>query len=143
MLSVGLSLASYALRKSVLTANILLFVLWFSVGYSPSHWLDRIDLGTVQVDGKSVPSAIYIGNPKQREAEAIALVRVTGAESYFIDFDSESFREASDHDFVNLGVGAWTWRPMNEGKFRPPLPFLHVNECRIQRSDGRIVTIAF
>src|SRR3954470_1677310 len=38
---------------------------------------------------------------------------------------------------------AWTWKPMNQGQFRPPLPYLNVNECRIPMSDGRVVTVAF
>jgi len=32
---------------------------------------------------------------------------------------------------------------MNQGQFRPPLPFLNVNECRIPMADGRVMTVAF
>lgn len=143
LLSAGLSFAAYAVRKSLLISNILLLILWFNIGYAPRHWLDRVDFGNVQVDDKPVPSAVYMGNPKRTEAEAIALVRVPGVGSYLINFDSESIREASEHDFAILGAGAWTWNPMDEGQFSPPLPFLHVNECRIKRSDGRVIKIVF
>jgi len=67
---------------------------------------------------------MYIGNPTFSEAEAIALVRVPSVGNYFVDFGSETFREASSQEVVVLPVGVWSWKPMNQGQFRPPLPFL-------------------
>ena len=86
---------------------------------------------------------MYIGNPTLSEAEAIALVHVLGVGDYFVDFSSETFPEASTHDFVDWHAGVWTWKPMTQAQFRPPLPFLQVNEYRIPLSDGRVVSIAF
>jgi hypothetical protein len=90
-----------------------------------------------------VSAAVYIGNPTSNEADAIALVHVPSVGNYLVDFSSETFREASSDEVVVLNVGAWTWNPMKQGQFRAPLPFLHVNECRIPISDGRVMTIMF
>ena len=141
--SAVVSVGSYAFRRTFLIANFLLLFMWFDLGYAPSHWLDRVDFGSVSVNGQRVPAAVYIGNPNFSEAEEIAFVHVPGTGNYFVDFSSENFREALSNEVVVLPFGAWTWKPMNRGQFRPPLPYLHVNECRIPTSDGRVVTLAF
>jgi hypothetical protein len=143
LVSVVVSIGAYAFRRSFLIANSLLLFMWFDIGYAPNHWLDRVDFGIVSVNGQSVPAAVYIGNPTLSEAEAIAFVHVPGIGNYFVDFSSENFRESSSHEAVVLYFGAWTWKPMNQGQFHPPLPYLHVNECRIPMSDGRVMTVAF
>lgn len=143
LLSLVVSLSTYAFRGSLLFANTLLLVMWFSIAYAPGHWLDREDLGSVRVNGRPVPSMVYIGDPRRSEAEAIALVHVPGVGDYFVDFGEETFRGTSNHEFVNLRCGAWTWKPMTSGQFRPPLPFVNVNEVRIPLNDGRVVTINF
>lgn len=143
LLSIIVSIATYAGRRSLLLANILLLTMWFGIAYAPEHWLAREDIGTVTVDDHPVPAVIYIGNPRQSEAEAIALVHVPKVGDYFFDFGEETFREASKNEFIPLHYGAWTWKSMIHGQFRPPLPFRHVNECRIPLSDGRVVTVAF
>ena len=86
---------------------------------------------------------MYIGNPRQSEAESIGLVHVPGVGDYFLDFGEETFRRASKREVVTLPFGAWTWRQITGGKFSPPLPFQHVNECRIPLSGGRVLTVAF
>jgi|SRR5579864_766198 len=143
LLSLAASIGTYAYRGSLLTANALLLVMWFSIAYAPAHWLEREDFGSVKVNDHPVAATLYIGNPRLSEAEAIALVHVPGVGDYFIDFSEETFREASKREFVNLYYGAWTWKAMTKGEFRAPLPFLNVNECRIPLSDGRVVTVTF
>ncbi len=143
LLSVVVSIGAYAFRRAFLVANFLLLFMWFDIGYAPSHWLERVDFGSVSVNGQPVRAAVYIGNPTLSEAEAIAFVHVPGVGNYFVDFSSENFREASSYEVIVLHFGAWSWKPMNQGQFRPPLPYLHVNECRIPMSDGRVVTLAF
>ena len=143
LVSVMVSVGAFAFRRSFLIANSLLLFMWFDIGYAPTHLLERVDFVSVSVNGQPVPAAVYIGNPTSREAEAVALVHVQSVGNYLIDFSSETFREASPHEVVVLNFGAWTWKPMKQGQFRAPLPFLHVNECRIPMSDGRVMTIAF
>jgi hypothetical protein len=142
-LSLAVSTCTYAHRKSLVTANTLLLVMWFSIAFAPGHWLEREDFGSVKVDSRPVPSAVYIGDPRLGGAEAIALVHVPGVGDYFVDFGEETFREASKHEFISLHYGVWTWKPMTSGQFRPPLPFINVNEVRIPLHDGRVVTITF
>jgi hypothetical protein len=139
----ALSIGAKSFRWSLLVANFLLLIMWFSIAYSPEHWLEREDFGSVRVDDRPVPATVYIGNPRQSEAEAIALVHVPNVGDYLVDFSEETFREASKHEFIALYYGAWTWKPMTHGRFGPPLPFREVNECRIPLSDGRVVTVAF
>jgi hypothetical protein len=143
LVSVMASIGAYAFRRSFLIANSLLLFMWFDIGYAPSHLLERADFGSVSLNGQHVSAAIYIGNPTSDEAEAITLVHVPSVGNYLVDFGSETFREASSHEVVVLNFGAWTWKPMKDGQFRAPLPFLHVNECRIPLADGRVMTIAF
>lgn len=143
LLSVVVSICAYAFRRTLLTASTLLLFMWFDIGYAPTHWLERVDFGNVTVDGQPMPAAVYIGNPTLSEAEAIALVHVPGIGNYFVDFSSENYREASSYEVIVSHFGAWTWKPMNQGQFRPPLPYLQVNECRIPMSDGRVMTVAF
>ncbi len=126
---------------ALLVANFLLLFMWFDIGYAPSHCLERVDFGSVSLNGQPVAAAVYI--PTLSEAEAIAFVHVPGLGNYFVGFSSEDFRETSSHEVIVLHFGAWTWKPMNRGQFRPPLPYLHVNECRIPMSDGRVMTVAF
>ena len=123
-ISIVVCIGAYAFRRSLLIANCLLLFTWFDLGYAPSHWLSREDFGSVRVDGQPVAATMYIGNPTFSEAEAIALVRVPSVGNYFVDFGSETFREASSQEVVVLPVGVWSWKPMNQGQFRPPLPFL-------------------
>jgi hypothetical protein len=138
-----LSLRARSFRAGLSLANLLLLVMWFSIAYAPQHWLERTSFERVTVDGRPVPATMYMGNPRQSEAEAIALVHVPGVGDYFVDFGDETFRAASTHEVVALPFGAWTWRQMTHGKFGPPLPFRNINECRIPLSGGRVLTVGF
>jgi hypothetical protein len=138
-----LSIRASSFRLGFSLANFLLFVMWFSIAYAPQHWLERMDFESVTVDGHAVSATMYIGNPRQSEAEAIALVHVPGVGDYFLDFGAETFRAASEHEVITLPFGAWTWGQMTRGTFGPPLPFRNVNECRIPLSGGRVLTVAF
>jgi hypothetical protein len=140
---VVLSIRASSFRLGLLVANFLVLVMWFSIAYAPQHWLERFDFATVKVDDRPVPAKMYIGNPRQSEAETIAIVHVPGVGDYFLDFSEETFREASKHELVALPFGAWTWRRMSHGKFDPPLSFRNVNEYRIPLSGGRVLTVAF
>ena len=73
------------------------------------------------VDAVPVPATVYIGNPRQSEAEAIALVHVPNVGDYLVDFSEETFRQASKPEFITLYYGAWTWKPMTHGRFGPAL----------------------
>jgi len=102
-----------------------------------------MDVVSVRVDDRPIPATMYLGKPRQSEAEAFAVVEVPGVGDYFLNFGEETFREASKHEFVALPFGAWTWRIMSHGEFGAPLPFRNVNEYRIQLSGGRVLTVAF
>jgi hypothetical protein len=78
---------------------------------------------TVTVDDRPVRADVYIGQPTENQAEAIALVQVPGAGDYFLDFEEERYREASDHEFIRLGNNVWTLKSMRDGRFLALLPF--------------------
>lgn len=143
LLSLVASVGAYGFRRTSLIANCLLLFMWFDIGYAPNHLLSRADFGNVKVSGQPVAAVAYIGDPTLSEAEQVALIHVPSVGNYFFDFSSETFREASSQEVVVLPFAAWTWRPMNQGQFRPPLPSLHENECRIPTADGRVITVAF
>ena len=114
---------------------------WFA--YTPEHWMRQVAFGTVKVDDQPVRADVYIGNPTQSEAEAIALVHVPGVGDYFLNFDDEHYREASNREFVRLLGGVWTFKSMRAGHFGTSLPFRHPNELRIASSNGHTVTVQF
>ncbi len=60
-------------------ANVALITLWVTIAYAPAHWLGhwRVE-GTVRVDGRQVGATLFLGNPYDSEAEAIALVDIPG-----------------------------------------------------------------
>ena len=115
-------------------------VLWFV--YAPEHWLHAINSAAVRVDGRPVRAEVYIGQPTDNEAQAIALVHVPDVGDYFLDFEEEEYREASSRDFVRMKRGAWTLKSMRDGHFLVPLPFQKLNEFRFS-SRGRIVAVQF
>ena len=114
--------------------------LW--VVYAPAHWLTPF-AGTVMVDERPTQADLYIGHPTNSEAEAIAFVHVPKVGNYLLDFEQEKYREASDHEFVRFKRGVWTFAPMNEGRFVPPLPFRGINEFHLPTSNGHTVTVRF
>ena len=65
--------------------------------------LHKLAFVTVIVDSRPVRADAYIGHPTENQAEAIALVQVPGKGDYFLDFEEEQCREASDHEFMRLG----------------------------------------
>ena len=110
--------------------------------YTPAHWLTPFT-GAVTVDERPVQADLYIGHPTNSEAEAIAFVHVPGVGDYFLDFEQEKYREASSSEFMRFKRGVWTFAPMNEGRFVPPLPFRGINEFRLPPSNGHTVTVQF
>lgn len=124
-----------------LLAAVALTSLW--IVYSPGHWLSRITLAKVSIDDRPVRADLFIGNPTHSEAEAIVLVHVPGAGDFFLNFLDESYREASDHEFVRLPRGIWTFKSMRQGRFVAPLHSVNLNEFRIASSSGHIVTVQF
>jgi hypothetical protein len=115
--------------------------LWFL--YVPGHWLTRVGFGTVTVDDRPAQADLYIGHPAQNQAEAIAFVHVPAVGDYFLDFEGEAYREASNHEFVRLNRGVWTFRSMNKGPFGALLPFRKVNELRFSSSKGHTIFVQF
>lgn len=113
------------------------------VAYAPEHRLRRVEFATVKVDERPVRSDIYIGHPTENQAEAIALVHVPGMGDWFLDFEEEEYREASNREFIQVGRSIWTRKPMRDGHFLSPLPPQRLNEFRIHASNGQIVTVQF
>jgi hypothetical protein len=137
------SISAPTTRASLTLANFVLATLWFTFGYAPQHWLSRVEIDPVRVGEQQVLAVAYFGNPRQSEAEAIALVHVPNVGDYYFDFGHERFRQASDWDFVRLHYGAWSLARMTQGRWRDPLPSLRMNECRLPLQDGRVLTIPF
>jgi hypothetical protein len=110
--------------------------------YAPKHLLTPF-IGTVTVDEHVVRADLYIGNPTNREAEAISFVHVPRVGDYFLDFEQEKYREASSNEFMRFTRGVWTFAPMNEGRFVEPLPSLEMNQFRFRSSNGQLVVVQF
>ena len=123
-----------------MTVGLVCGVLW--IVYAPAHWLTPFG-AAVTVDDHPARADIYIGNPTQSEAEAIAFVHVPGVGDYFLDFENEGFREASSREFIRFKRGVWTLVAMNRGRFAAPLPFRRINEFHFQTSNGHTVTVQF
>jgi hypothetical protein len=134
---------TYSRKWLLALANILLVSLWISFAYEDGHWLERVDFGSVKVDDRPVPATVYMGHPTDMEAEAVALAHVPGLGDYFLDFDRETFREASRREFIGLHYGVWTLRPMRQGQFRALLPFHNLNEFRVPLAGGHVLTVEF
>jgi hypothetical protein len=128
-----------------LIAGLLLLTLIagaFWLIYAPTHWLTPFT-GVVTVGERPAQADLYIGHPANSEAEAIAFVHVQGVGDYFLDFEQEKYREASSKEFMRFKRGVWTFTPMNEGRFVPPLPFRGINEFHLPPSNGHTVTVRF
>jgi len=139
----GIASIAYAGRWQLPLANLFLLTLWVGIVYVPAHWLGRVDFGSVKVDDRLVPAAVYFGNPTDSEAETITLVHVPGVGDYFFDVSEETFRQASKNEFIQLHYGVWTFRSIRQGEFRPQLPDRNPNECRIALAGGHMLTIEF
>ena len=134
--------ATWTWKKGLLVSSVLVVLialLWLA--FSPTHWLRRVDFGTVSVDGQQVQADIYFGNP-EGEAEAIALVQLKGGADYFLDFGSEKVRQGHQSEYVRLLMGVWCFRSMQTGTFHEPLAG-NLNEFRIPTQDGHIVSVQF
>ena len=131
---------SFKLIAGLLLLAVIAGGLWLL--YAPAHWLTPF-IGTVTVDERPAHADLYIGNPTDNEAEAIAFVHVSGVGDYFLDFGQEKYREASSHEFVRFKRGVWTFAPMNKGRFVTPLPFRRINEFHIATSNGHTVAVQF
>jgi len=130
-------------KWKLFAASLLLVSLWIGVIYAPAHRLERIDLGEVTVNEHHVPAAVYIGQPTDMEAEAIALVHTSIAGDYFFDFGSEKVRTAGTHEYLRLPGGAWCFRSVRDMKFVEPLPSQRVNEFRVASPNGGILSWQF
>lgn len=116
-------------------------VLWFVS--SPEHWMGRVNWPVVKIDDRPVRADVYIGTPTHYESDAISLVRVPGVGDYFLNFDRESYRDASHNEFIlPLGGGVWTTKPLGDGHFSKCLPMLDTDEFRFS-SHGHTVTVQF
>jgi hypothetical protein len=114
----------------------------FVLNFAPAHWLHRIrDLGVVTVDGRPVQADLYIGHPTDNEADAIVLVRLSGA-SFLLNFDDDKFRTVQADEFVRLRWGVVFFKPVGQGKWVVPLPSRNLNEFRIPSGD-HVVTVQF
>lgn len=112
----------------------------FFLAVYPTHWLRKVDFGTVLIDGNRVDADIYFGEP-EGEAEAIVLVHLKDGRNYFLNFGGESWRQGNSSEYMQIFGGAWCFRSMQKGPFRAPLPFLKLNEFRIPTEDGHEVSI--
>jgi hypothetical protein len=137
------SLALFRWRWSLMLANFLLITLWLSVAYAPSHWLKDWDCGSVKIDGRPTPASMYIGHPTDSEAEAIVLVHVPAEADYFLSFGEEKVRVTTEHEYVRVPGGVWSFRSMRDMVFSDPLPFQQINEFRISSPKGRVFSVQF
>jgi len=142
-LLVLVSLRGYTPRAPLIIANLVLVSLWFTFGYAPEHWLTLMNKHSVAIGQRKMPAAIYFGNPRNSEAEAIALIHVPNVGNYYFDFAEEKYRRASEWDIVPTPYGAWTWRRMTDGQLHEPLPSPEINECQIPLLDGHVLTVTF
>jgi hypothetical protein len=110
---------------------------------APEHWLTRVDFGTVTVDDRPLQADVYLGHPTENEADVIAFEHVPRVGDYFLDFEGEGYREASNHEYIRFKRGVWTFRRMNKGPFGALLPFRKVNEFRLPPSNGHTVVAQF
>lgn len=140
---VALSVKVHAQRSMLVTSNLILLALWFVFAYSPQHWFGRSWMGSASIGDNKIPAVVYVANPRESEAESIALVRVPNVGDYFIDLGDEKFRDASKSELLPLHYGVWTWKAAPNGGFHQPLPYLQVNQCRIRVADGRVLSIDF
>lgn len=138
------SLAAQTGRWQLAAASVLIVSLWVGIGYSPAHYLSRVEWATVSVDDRAVAASVYLGQPTDMEAEALALVRLENGEGdYLLDFDSEKIRPAKRSEYVRIPGGIWYLRPMQSGTFVEPLPSRQMNQFRLLGHDGRVVTVQF
>lgn len=110
----------------------------------PTHWLRRVDYGTVKVDDEPVTADIFFGNP-DGEADAIVLVHLKDGRDYFLDFGTEEWRQGGGSEYLRLIGGVWSFPSLRDHSRREeePLPFRNLNEFRIPASDGHEVSIQF
>ncbi|HKR32474.1 MAG TPA: hypothetical protein VJT08_18470 [Terriglobales bacterium] len=113
---------------------------WFAL--SPTHWLRRVDVGTVKVDGRPVDADIFFWSAVD-EADPIALVHLKDGRDYFLDFSIEKWRQGNASEYVRLYAGAWSVRSLKEGLEPEPdqLPLRNLNEFHTQ--DGHEVSVQF
>jgi hypothetical protein len=141
--AVIVSLAVSRWRWPLLLANLFLITLWVTFAYAPSHWLKDWEYGSVKIDGRPTAASLYIGHPMDSEAEAIVLVHVPAAADYFLSFGEEKVRVATEHEYVRVPGGVWSFRSMRDMVFTEPLPFQRINEFRIATSTGGVVSVEF
>jgi hypothetical protein len=137
------SLPVFRWRWPLLLANFLLITLWVTIAYAPSHWLRDWDCGSVKIDGRPTPASVYIGHPTDSEAEAVILVHVPAAADYFLSFGEEKVRLATEHEYVRVPGGVWSFRSMRTMVFTEPLPFQQINQFRIASPSGGVVSVQF
>jgi hypothetical protein len=141
--SVVVSFWTFPVRWPLSLAGTSLITLWIVVAYAPAHWLKKVDFGTVRIDGRPTLASVYIGNATDSEADAIALVRVSGTGDYFLSFGEEKVRLSKEDEYVRLPGGIWSIRSIREMVFTEPLPFRQMNEFRIVSPKGSAVSIQF
>ena len=142
-LSVFVSFWIYPARLPLSLAGASLITLWVVVTYAPAHWLKRVDFGTVKIDDRPTSACVYIGNATDSEADAIALVHVSGTGDYFLSFGEEKVRLSKEDEYIRLPGGIWSIRSIREMFFTEPLPFRQMNEFRIASPKGGVVSIQF
>jgi hypothetical protein len=138
------SVAAPTGRWQLVAASVLILSLWVGVGYAPAHYLSRIEFAKVSVNDQSVAASVYMGQPTDSEAEALALVRLENGEGdYLLDFGSEKTRPTERSEYIRVPGGVWFLRSMQSGAFAEPLPPRQMNQFRLLGLDGRVVTVQF
>jgi hypothetical protein len=128
----------------LLLANTALITFWITIAYAPAHWMSSRGPGTVRINGQQVSSTVYFGHPTDSEAEEVALVEIPGAEDYFLSFETEKIRHATNRDFVHLPCGIWVFKSLRRMSFsEEPLPSKEENQLRVASSDGRVIEVQF
>ena len=114
---------------------------WCSVTYLPEHLMRRTHWVTVTVDGHPTNADVYLGQPTEQVAEAYVLVHAPSLGDYLLNFENESYREASEHEFIRGEGRVWFLKRMQEGRFNSPAQ-MKLNKYVIS-SRGHVVTIQF
>lgn len=113
---------------------------WYYRIYEPKHLMRPFNVA-VTVDGHPINAEAYIGQPTDNEAEAYVLVHAPNLGDYLLNFDQESYRVTSEHDYTRGKQQIWLLKPMQEGRFQSPSS-MKLNEYIIE-SNGHLVDIRF
>jgi hypothetical protein len=129
----------YGIPVLVVLSCAVVWILYSRI-YAPKHMMWPFEVA-VTVDGHPTDAEAYIGQPADNEEEAYVLVHTPNVGDYLLNFDRETYREASENEYIRGKQKVWFLKPMREGQFEPPSR-MKMNEYIIM-SHGHLVDIRF